>query len=125
MKDLRDLKDLTIHCRSLCGLTNLVRPGPFLHQNEDHVPHTRQVNLGIVHQPSLVLSFDAQERKAFRADGLGLTVDGWVLNLRTTTLQMCAAVPRWARISGPSTFLSLNSRLESNKEEGLVYGLRV
>jgi len=34
-----------------------------------------------------------------------------------TTSQKCAAVPRRARISGSETFVSLNSRLESNKEE--------
>jgi len=31
--------------------------------------------------------------------------------------QKCAAVPRRARIQGSQTFVSLNSRLESNKEE--------
>ena len=36
------------------------------------------------------------------------------LNLRTTTLQKCAAVPRRARIQGSQTFVSHNSRLESN-----------
>jgi hypothetical protein len=30
---------------------------------------------------------------------------------------VCEAVPRRARISGPQTFVSLNSRLESDKEE--------
>ena len=35
----------------------------------------------------------------------------------TTTSHKCAAVPRRARIEGPQTFASLNSRLESNKEE--------
>ena len=39
------------------------------------------------------------------------------VNLRTTTLQKCAAVPRRARIQGSWTFVSLTSRLESNKEE--------
>ena len=39
------------------------------------------------------------------------------LNLRTTTSQKCAAVPRRARIQGSKTFVSLNSRLESNTEE--------
>ena len=42
---------------------------------------------------------------------------GTVLNLRTTTSQKCAAVPRRARIEGSYSFVSLNSRLESNKEE--------
>ena len=36
---------------------------------------------------------------------------------RTTTQQKCAAVPRRVRIYGSETFASLNSRLESNKEE--------
>ena len=31
--------------------------------------------------------------------------------------QKRAAVPRWARVSGAQTFVYLNSRLESNKEE--------
>jgi len=44
------------------------------------------------------------------------TVSG-VLNLRTTTTQKCAAVLRRARIWGSSTFVSLDSRLESSKEE--------
>ena len=35
---------------------------------------------------------------------------------RTTTLKICEAVQRRARIYGPQTFASLNSRLESNKE---------
>ena len=34
---------------------------------------------------------------------------------RTTTSQKCAAVPRRARIEGSQTFVSFNSRLESNK----------
>jgi len=37
--------------------------------------------------------------------------------LRATTSQKCAAVPRRARIEGSKTCVSLNSRLESNKEE--------
>ena len=51
---------------------------------------------------------------------------GTVLNLRTTALQKCGAVPRRARISGLSTLcitVSLNSRLESNKGEEEVQGL--
>ena len=40
-----------------------------------------------------------------------------VLNLRTTTLRKYAAVPRRARVEGSWTIESLNSRLESNKEE--------
>jgi len=42
--------------------------------------------------------------------------DGTVLKLRTTTSQKCAAIPRRARIQGSWTCVSLNSRLESNKE---------
>ena len=37
--------------------------------------------------------------------------------MRTTTSQKCAAVPRRARIEGSKTFVSPNSRLDSNKEE--------
>ena len=40
-----------------------------------------------------------------------------VLNLRTTTSQRCAAVPRRAHIQGSWICVLLNSRLESNKEE--------
>ena len=40
-----------------------------------------------------------------------------VLNLRTTTWQKYGAVPRRARIEGSWIVASLNSRLESNKEE--------
>jgi hypothetical protein len=48
---------------------------------------------------------------------------GTVLVLRTTTTsQKCEAVPRRARISGSWTFVSLNSRLESNKEETWARG---
>ena len=36
---------------------------------------------------------------------------------RTTFSQKCEAVPRRARIQSLKTFVSLNSRLESNKEE--------
>ena len=43
---------------------------------------------------------------------------GTVLNSRTITQHKCGAVPRRARIQGSCTFVSLNSRLESNKEEG-------
>ena len=39
------------------------------------------------------------------------------ITVRTTTLHECAAVPRCARIGGSQTFLLLNSRLASNKEE--------
>ena len=42
---------------------------------------------------------------------------GIVLNSRTTGLHKCAAVPRRARIQGSWTYVSLNFRLESNKEE--------
>ena len=35
-----------------------------------------------------------------------------------TTLQKCAVVLRRARISGTSTVVSLNSRLDSDKEQG-------
>ena len=35
----------------------------------------------------------------------------------TTSSLKCAAVPRRARIEGSWTFVSLNSRLESNEEE--------
>ena len=42
----------------------------------------------------------------------------------TTTSQKREAVPRRARISGSWTLVSLNSRLESNKEEK-VEGLRL
>ena len=38
-------------------------------------------------------------------------------DLRTTTWQKCEAIPRRARIQGAHTFVSLNSRLESHKEE--------
>ena len=39
-----------------------------------------------------------------------------VLDLRTTTLQKCDAVPRRADISGSQICMSLNSRLESDEE---------
>ena len=39
------------------------------------------------------------------------------LNVRTTALQKCEAVPRRARIQGSLTFLSVSSRLETYKEE--------
>ena len=42
------------------------------------------------------------------------------INLGTTTSQKSEAVPRRARIEGSYTFVSLNSRLGSNKEEDLV-----
>ena len=42
---------------------------------------------------------------------------GTVLGFRTTPSQKFKAVPRMARISGSCTFVSLNSRLESNTEE--------
>jgi len=35
----------------------------------------------------------------------------------TTTAQKCEAVPRRARIDGSQTFVSLNSRLDSNEDE--------
>ena len=38
-------------------------------------------------------------------------------DLKTTASQNIEAVPRRARIQGSCTFVSLNSRLESNKEE--------
>ena len=43
-----------------------------------------------------------------------------VLDLKTTTLQNCEAVPRGARIEGSSNFVSLHSRLEIDKEEEVV-----
>ena len=43
---------------------------------------------------------------------------GIVLDLRTTTSQKCVAVPRRARIQGSYNCVPLNSRPESNKEEG-------
>ena len=39
------------------------------------------------------------------------------MNLRTSTMQKCEVFPRRARIQGSYTCVSLNSRLESNKEE--------
>ena len=36
---------------------------------------------------------------------------------RTTSFQKYAVVPRWARIQGSQTFVSLNSRLESDEGE--------
>ena len=39
------------------------------------------------------------------------------INSRTTTSQKCEAVPGRARIEGSLTFVSLNSRLDSEKEE--------
>ena len=39
------------------------------------------------------------------------------LNLRKTTLQKCAVVPRRARIEGSYIVASLNSRLEINIDE--------
>ena len=42
---------------------------------------------------------------------------GAVLNLGTTSSQKCEAVPRRARIQGSLTRVSLNSRLDRNKEE--------
>jgi hypothetical protein len=42
---------------------------------------------------------------------------GIALNSRTTTLQKCAVVPRRARRKGSYTFVSLNLRLEIDKEE--------
>ena len=41
---------------------------------------------------------------------------GIALNSRTTTLQKCAVVPRRARRKGSYTFVSLNFRLEIDKE---------
>ena len=40
-------------------------------------------------------------------------------DLRRSTSQKCAAVPRSARIQGSLTFVSLNSRLASNEEVSL------
>jgi hypothetical protein len=40
------------------------------------------------------------------------------IDLRTTTSQKYEAVPRRARFQGSKTVVSLNSRLESNQEEG-------
>ena len=42
---------------------------------------------------------------------------GTVLNVRTNTKQKCGVVPRSARIQGSQTFVWLNTRLESYKEE--------
>ena len=39
------------------------------------------------------------------------------VDFRTTTWQICESVPRRARIQGAQTFVSLRSRLESDKEE--------
>ena len=39
---------------------------------------------------------------------------GAVLDSKTSTSQKCAAIPRRARIPSSWTFVSLNSRLESN-----------
>ena len=47
---------------------------------------------------------------------------GTVFNLKTTTAQKCAAVPRRARIQGSSTLVSRNFRLESNEEEEEAVG---
>ena len=46
---------------------------------------------------------------------------GTGLNLGTTTSRKSAAVPRRARIQGSQTFVSLNSRLESNREGGATW----
>jgi len=43
-------------------------------------------------------------------------MDG-AFNLRATTLHKCAAVRRRARTAGAHTLVSLNSRLDSDKEE--------
>ena len=40
-----------------------------------------------------------------------------VLDLRTPDSRKCEAVPRRARIEGAKTLVSLNSRLEINREE--------
>ena len=52
-----------------------------------------------------------------QASGFRAVPIGTALNLRTTALHKCAVVPRRARIQGAQTCVSLNSRLESNKEE--------
>ena len=54
---------------------------------------------------------------------LGVVSFGTDLDLRTTTSQNCEAVPRRARIQGSWTFVSLNYRLESNREEEKIWGL--
>ena len=41
--------------------------------------------------------------------------------LGKATLQKCAAVPKRARIQGSLTFVSLNARLESNKEKKRIH----
>ena len=46
------------------------------------------------------------------------------INSKTTTSQKCEAVPRRVRMQGSYTFASLNSRLESNREEEEEGGLR-
>ena len=40
-----------------------------------------------------------------------------IIGVRTTALQKCEEVPSRARIHGSQTCVSLNSRLESNKED--------
>ena len=45
------------------------------------------------------------------------------VNSRTTTWQKCDAVPRRARIYGSYDGVSLNSRLQSNKEEEVEEGI--
>jgi len=60
------------------------------------------------------LCFRSAKRRRVTPPGSSLSI---VLNLRTTTSQKCEAVPRRARIQGSWNFESLNSRLESNKEE--------
>ena len=47
---------------------------------------------------------------------------GTIFDSRGATSQKCEAAPRRARIQGSSTLVSLNPRLESNKEEA---GFRV
>ena len=62
---------------------------------------------------------------------LGLDVDIHLFpdartDLRTTTSQKCAAVPKRARIEGSKTFVSLNTKCESNRRtEGCRGRLRV
>ena len=43
-------------------------------------------------------------------------VDLWMGDLTTSTLQNCEAVPRRARVESSWTFVSINPRLESDKE---------
>jgi len=58
---------------------------------------------------------DPRDLKDCHADGVRFTGAGAFSF--TTTSEICEAVPSRARIQGARTFVSLNSRLESNKKE--------